>query len=212
MSSPTIISINPFLRQLIISRYERLFDLPRKKGIGVLITFVNPCQRGRSIFVDEGEPLERLVRDVPHLIIKRLVGQANSIKVVTRGAVSPTPMQILQIFSEAIQEYNTAVTERAEYGYATYYRRLVNGTIDVITGNDTFRMALLANINPSEFNKLFRRVFVNVIPSDVRRYAAMSRKYPWQLISGKDGQIGSKTEVYTSDPFGTIKARVEGMV
>lgn len=206
MSKPIVISLNPLLRHFIAKQYERAFQLPRKKAMSVLITFTNPCQHGKSMYDDvSGVSLEAIVNEHPNIVTTRIVKQAQAIGNVTHGQVVPTPLQVLQLFTVAINEYCSLLASKLNDNCLTYYRRHLDGQVEVVTGSDTFQLALLARIPPGDFHKHFRRLFRDLIPGDLKPAARLSWQYPWQSIIGKQGNYGSRTEVYSRDPLSRIK-------
>ncbi len=188
MTTIKTIYINPLLRNLIASGYEILFGISRKRALGIVLAFVDPRMDSASSFNKRGVWMDRVVQEAPGLFVRRLQKQAELIEIA--GGTKPTPRLVLANMVEAIKAYNE-ILGRPCTRPETFFRRHVDGRIEFITGSDRFKMALLCSINPSDFDRVFRRVHPTQAGPELLRGVLMSRERPWYPITKEKEEYGT---------------------
>ena len=201
MTTIKTIYINPLLRNLIASGYEMLFGISRKRALGIVLTFVDPRMDSASSFNKRGVWMDRVVQEAPGLFVRRLQKQAELIE--SAGGTKPTPRLVLANMVEAIKAYNE-ILGRPCTRPETFFRRHADGRVEFITGGDHFKMALLCSINPSDFDRVFRRVHPTQAGPELLRGVLMSRERPWYPIIKEREEYGTVLTQHDLDLYASF--------
>lgn len=183
------IYINPLLRNLIASGYETHFGISRKRALGIVLAFIDPRMDSASSFSKRGVWMDRVVQEAPGLFVRRIQKQAELIE-GAGGNTKPTPRLVYTVMLEAIKAYNEILAgpcPRPE----TFFRRHHDGRIEFITGSDHFKMSLLCSVNPSDFDRVFRRVHPTQAGPELSLGVSMSRERPWYPIIKEKDEYGT---------------------
>lgn len=198
MTTIKTIYINPLLRNLIASGYEMLFGISRKRALGIVLAFIDPRMDSASAFSKRGVWMDRVVQEAPGLFVKRLQKQAELIE--SAGGAKPTPRLVFTVIMDAIIAYNE-ILDRPCSRPETFFRRHPDGRIEFITGSDHFKMALLCSINPSDFDRVFRRVHPTQAGPELLRGVLMSRERPWFPIIKEKEEYGTVITKHDLDAY-----------
>lgn len=198
MTTIKTIYINPLLRNFIASGYEMLFGISRKRALGIVLAFIDPRMDSASAFSKSGVWMDTVVVEAPGLFVKRIQKQVDLIEAA--GGSKPTPRLILANLVDAIKAYND-VLGRAVNRPETFFRRHQDGRIEFITGGDHFKMALLCSINPSDFDRLFRRIHPTQAGPDMLRGVLMSRSRPWYPVIKEKSEYGTVVTQHNVDLY-----------
>ena len=201
MTTIKTIYINPLLRNLIASGYEILFGISRKRALGIVLAFVDPRMDSASSFNKRGVWMDRVVQEEPGLFVRRIQKQAELIE--SAGGAKPTPRLVFTVIMDAIIAYNE-ILDRPCSRPETFFRRHPDGRIEFITGSDHFKMALLCSINPSDFDRVFRRVHPTQAGPELLRGVLMSRERPWYPIIKEREEYGTVLTQHDLDLYASF--------
>lgn len=183
------IYINPLLRNLIASGYEMLFGISRKRALGIVLAFIDPRMDSASSFSKRGVWMDRVVQEAPGLFVRRIQKQAELIE-AAGCSTKPTPRVVFTVIMDAVKAYNE-ILGRPCTRHETFFRRHQDGRIEFITGSDHFKMSLLCSVNPSDFDRVFRRVHPTQAGPELLRGVLMSRERPWYPIIKEKDEYGT---------------------